>query len=202
MPAFFSVIVASVFDRSWVERASRSSLATATRRRRRVARSRGEAAPGWSWRRSPLRGTICLPVLPERRDLSVDALAVGRYPRIPKNHGFVLHQESSGEVFPSIISEMGEKTDCIGFMPGYWPREYLSCRVREARMTSGGVEAGQRGKYWQIETGSAERCQFSAEGRRQPDQTNPSSVRSLSTPPPRQARPDGPRKLTSPRDCA
>jgi hypothetical protein len=34
-------------------------------------------------------------VLPQSRDLSVDALAVRRDPCVPKNHGFVLHQNSA-----------------------------------------------------------------------------------------------------------
>jgi hypothetical protein len=38
---------------------------------------------------------LARPVLPQSRDLSVDALAVSRYPRVAENHWFVLHQNSA-----------------------------------------------------------------------------------------------------------
>ena len=38
---------------------------------------------------------LARPMLPQFRDLSGDALAVRRYPRIAVNHGFILHQNSA-----------------------------------------------------------------------------------------------------------
>ena len=92
------VIATSVFSRSRVDRASRSSRVTIST----------SPAPSWSRAAAKLRALglgsarhfaehFARPVHPQRRDVSGDALAVGRYPCITVNHRFILHRNCATE---------------------------------------------------------------------------------------------------------
>jgi hypothetical protein len=95
-PAFLPVIAASVFNRSRVDRASRSS---------RVTISTSPAA-SWSSKRRKLRPVglgsarhfaehLARPVFSQCRDLGRNALSVRRYPCVAVNHRYLLRQDSA-----------------------------------------------------------------------------------------------------------
>jgi hypothetical protein len=77
-PAFRSVIAASLFNKSRVDRASRSSRVTITTSPAATSESNRRSCGLSVLARSPHRETSCPPhVFPQRRHLSGDALAVG-----------------------------------------------------------------------------------------------------------------------------
>jgi hypothetical protein len=104
------VMVARTFNRSRVDRASRSSRVTVTT---------SPGANSSSKRRSCARSALAplatsrhlaRPVLPQRRHLSGDALNVGPDPRVPVNHWCILH------LYP------------VSFSPLIWCRVWVDCR--------------------------------------------------------------------------
>jgi hypothetical protein len=86
-PALQSAIAASVFNKSRVDRVAGVEL---------VEYATKLCALGLDPARH-FAEHLARPVLPQIRDLSGDALPVGRYPRIAVNHGFILHRNCATE---------------------------------------------------------------------------------------------------------
>src|SRR5580704_13956415 len=94
-PAFLPVIAASVFNRSRVDRASRSSRVTIHVAGIELVEQAAKLRPVGLTSARHFAEHLSRPLFPQRRYLSGRALAVRRYQRIAVNHRFILHQNSA-----------------------------------------------------------------------------------------------------------